>query len=150
MRIESYEAVMAVNLRAAAIFAQAYARDRVSRGIAGSIVNISSLSSSKGFAAHAAYCASKAGLDGMSRVMANELGPHGIRVNCVNPGVTLTELAAEAWSAPEKSAPMLGRTPLGRFAEVGEVAELVAFLLSDRSRMITGTTNLLDGGFSAA
>lgn len=149
MQVESYQAVMDVNLRAMMVMSQAYARHRIEQGGGGAIVNVSSLSAFKGFADHAAYCASKAGMDGMSRVMANELGKHGIRVNCVNPGVTLTALAAEAWSAPDKAAPMLSRTPLGRFAEVDEVADLVAFLLSDRSGMITGTSQLIEGGFSA-
>ena len=150
MQVESYESIMAINLTAPLFLSQAYARERVKAGRPGAIVNLSSLSAQKGFHAHAAYCASKAGLDGATRVMANELGPHGIRVNSVNPGVTLTELAAVAWSAPEKAGPMLSRTPLGRFASPDDVAQLVAFLLSDRASMITGTTNLLDGGFSAA
>jgi len=96
-----------------------------------------------------AYCASKAALDAITQVMALELGPHRIRVNSVNPIVTLTPMADKAWSDPAKSAPMLARIPLGRFAQPGEVAAAIAFLLSDDAAMIHGTTLTVDGGFSA-
>ena len=79
--------------------------------------------------------------------MANELGPHGIRVNCVNPAITLTAMARKAWSDPEKAAPMLSRMPLGRFIEPEEVAEVVLFLLSDRASMINGVSMPVDSGF---
>ncbi len=131
MKDESFDTVQAINVRAAAIVAQVFARDLIRRSAPGAIVNVSSISSFLGFRDHAAYCASKGALDGLTRVMANELGPHRIRVNAVNPGVTMTELARAAWSAPEKGGPMLARTPVGRFAETGDVAETILFLLSD-------------------
>lgn len=83
----------------------------------------------------------------MSRVMANELGPHGIRVNCINPIVTMTELAARAWSDPAKSGPVRDRIPVGRFGETGDIAEVIAFLLSDASAMMNGLALPIDGGF---
>lgn len=146
---ESFDMLMAVNVRAPMIISQAYARACIARGVGGAIVNVSSISAFTGFADHAAYCASKAGLDGMSRVMANELGKHGIRVNCVNPGVTLTDMARKAWSDPVKSGPMLSRMPLGRFIEPEEVADVVLFLLSDRAAMVNGIAMPLDAGFGA-
>ena len=145
--VEAFDHLIAVNTRAPMIVAQEYARHRIAAGGGGSIVNVSSLSSLTGFIDHAAYCASKGGLDAMSRVMAHELGPHGIRVNCVNPAVTLTAMATKVWSEPEKSAPMLSRMPLGRFIEPDEVAEVVLFLLSDRASMVHGIAMPIDAGF---
>ncbi|NKX74720.1 SDR family oxidoreductase [Rhodobacteraceae bacterium R_SAG3] len=142
-----YEAVLGINLRAALITCKAFARARVAVGGGGAIVNITSIAGHRGFAEHLCYAASKAGLEGASRVMAKEFGPHGIRVNCIAPTITLTELAVEAWSAPEKAQPMMVRHPAGRFAEVEEVAASVALLLSEGSAMITGAVLPVDGGF---
>lgn len=147
--VDAFDKLMAVNTRAPMIVSQEYARDRIARGLGGSIVNVSSVSSFIGFADHAAYCASKAGLDGLTRVMANELGRHGIRVNAVNPTVTLTPMAIKAWSDPAKSAGMVGRIPLGRFATPEEVAEVVLFLLTDAAAMLNGIAMPIDGGFMA-
>lgn len=149
MRDESFDQVQAVNVRACAIVSQVFARDLVRRKAPGAIVNVSSISSFLGFRDHAAYCASKGAMDGLTRVMANELGREGIRVNSVAPGITLTELARVAWEAPEKGGPMLARTPLGRFAETVDIAEVVLFLLSDASAMLNGVTLPIDGGFLA-
>jgi NAD(P)-dependent dehydrogenase (short-subunit alcohol dehydrogenase family) len=98
---------------------------------------------------HGAYCASKAGLDALTRVMAVELGPRGIRVNAVNPTVTLTPMAEKAWSDPEKSSQMLARIPLSRFVQPEEVAQTIAYLLGDEARMINGVSLAVDGGFLA-
>ncbi|KQT69647.1 MULTISPECIES: SDR family oxidoreductase [unclassified Aureimonas] len=147
MKDESFDLIQAVNLRATAIVSQVVARSLVAARRPGAIVNVSSLSSFLGFRDHAAYCASKGGMDGLTRVMATELGPHGIRVNAVNPGITLTDLARVAWEAPEKGGPMLARTPLGRFCETGDVAEVVCFLLSEKSAMLHGLALPVEGGF---
>ncbi|MBY6006167.1 SDR family oxidoreductase [Salipiger bermudensis] len=144
-----YEAVMGINLRAALITCQEFARKRVDAGGGGAIVNITSIAGHRGFAEHLCYAASKAGLEGASRVMAKEFGPHGIRVNCVAPTITLTELAAEAWSDPVKSQPMMVRHPMARFAEADEVAETIAMMLSDDAKMMTGAVVPVDGGFLA-
>ncbi|MFT4001182.1 MAG: SDR family oxidoreductase [Rhizobium sp.] len=144
-----YEAVLGINLRAALICCQEFARARLSAGGGGAIVNITSIAGHRGFQDHLCYAASKAGLEGATRVMAKELGPHGIRVNAVAPTITLTELAVEAWSDPAKSAAMMVRHPLNRFAEVEEVAQAIALLLSDDSAMVTGAVLPIDGGFLA-
>ena len=145
--VQAFDLVHAVNTRAAMIFAQEFARSRIGLGGGGAIVNVSSLSSFIGFDDHASYCASKGALDAMSRVMTNELGSHGIRVNCINPIVTMTELAARAWSDPAKSEPVLRRIPISRFAETIDIAEVIAFLLSDAAVMMNGLSISLDGGF---
>lgn len=148
IKVESFDSLIAVNTRAPLVVTQEYARDRIASGLGGSVVNVSSNSAMKGFVDHAAYCASKGALDALSRVMANELGQHGIRVNCVNPAITLTAMARLAWSDPEKSAPMLSRMPLGRFIEPDEVAEVVLFLLSDAASMVNGVSLPIDAGFA--
>ncbi|QDC10019.1 SDR family oxidoreductase [Oceanicola sp. D3] len=144
-----YETVLGINLRAALVCAQAFAHARVAAGGGGAIVNVTSIAGHRGFAEHMCYAASKAGLEGASRVMAKELGPYGIRVNCVAPTITMTELAAEAWSDPAKSEPMMVRHPVGRFAEVEHVARAIATLLGPDSEMVTGTVLPVDGGFLA-
>jgi len=136
-KVESFQHLYNVNVIAAAIVAQETARNMIERGIKGSIVNVSSLSSWIGFEDHAAYCASKGALDGLTTVMANELG------RCV----TLTPMAVKAWSDPAKADPMLARIPLGRFIEPREVAETIAYLLSDKASMINGVALPVDGGF---
>ena len=143
----SFDRIMAVNCRAPMIVAQEYARDVIARGARGAIVNVSSISSFIGFADHAAYCASKGALDGLTRVMANELGRQGIRVNGVHPVVTLTAMADKAWSDLAKSGPMLARIPLGRFVQPDEVASAIAYLLSDAAAMVNGINLPVDGGF---
>jgi L-xylulose reductase len=145
--VESFDEVMAVNARAPLIISQEYARDLIARGRNGAIVNVSSVASFLGFADHAAYCASKGALDGLTRVMANELGRKGIRVNGVHPVITLTPMAVKAWSDPAKSDPMLKRIPLGRFVEPPEVAAVIAYLLSDDAAMVNGVDLPVDGGF---
>jgi len=144
-----YETVLGINLRTALICAQDFARARIAAGGGGAIVNVTSIAGHRGFQDHVCYAASKAGLEGATRVMARELGPHGIRVVALAPTVTMTELAAEAWSDPAKSQPMMARHPAGRFAEADDVARAIALLVSDDACMVTGSVLPVDGGFLA-
>ncbi|MDA8250798.1 MAG: SDR family oxidoreductase [Rhodospirillales bacterium] len=148
-RAESVRGVLDVNLITPLFLAQAVAGDLIARREPGAIVNVSSLAAQIGIQDHAAYCASKAGLDALTRVMALEFGPHRIRVNSVNPVVTLTPMAELAWSDPQKAGRMLNRIPLGRFVQPAEVAEAVCFLLSDAAAMVNGVALNVDGGFRA-
>ena len=109
---------------------------------------VMSIAAWNGFTNHAAYSASKGAVDGLTRVMANELGPHDIRVNAVNPGITLTALAALAWDDPVKSGPMMSRTPRGKFGTPEEVANVFAFLASDDASYINGAVISVDGGMT--
>ena len=143
-----WDITLNVNLRAPALVSKAAARVMIERG-GGAIVNITSQSGLLGLELHAAYCASKFGLHGLTKVMAAELGPHGIRVNAVAPTITLTPMGAKVWGDEAKAAPMKSRIPLGRFAYPKDVADAVLFLVSDAASMINGDILILDGGFTA-
>ena len=149
-KAESFDRTMSVNVRAALIVSQVVARGMIARGKGGAIVNLSSQASMVGLADHAAYCSSKGALDQLTRVMAIELGPHGIRVNSVNPTVTLTPMGEMAWADPVKRAAMMAKIPLGKFATPADVAQVVVFLLSDWAALIHGAALPVDGGFLAA
>ena len=146
---ETFDWLMNVNTKAPMIIAQECARGMIKRGHKGAIVNVSSMASFQGVPEHTAYCATKGALDAMTRVMAVELGEHGIRVNTVNPVVTLTPMAIKAWSDPAKAQSMLSRIPIGRFVEPEEVADTILYLLSPRASMVTGSSITVDGGFRA-
>jgi L-xylulose reductase len=146
---EAFDQIMAVNVRAVLIVSQVIARGMIARGQGGAIVNLSSVASSRALRDHTAYCTSKGALDQLTRMMALELGEHHIRVNAVNPTVTLTPMGEMAWGDPAKSGPMLARIPLNRFARPIHVAQVVAYLLSDQADMVHGAIIPIDGGFLA-
>ncbi|MEX3930753.1 SDR family oxidoreductase [Paraburkholderia phymatum] len=145
----SFDSVMNVNARGAALVARHVARGMIDAKRSGSIVNVSSQAALVGLDDHLSYCASKAAMDAITRVLCVELGPHDIRVNSVNPTVTLTPMAVKAWSEPAKRDPALQAIPLKRFAQPREVAEPILFLLSDAASMISGVTLPIDGGYTA-
>ncbi|XP_077482108.1 L-xylulose reductase [Stigmatopora argus] len=138
-----------VNVKAVLNVSQIVARGMIARDSRGSIVNVSSQASQCALKNHTVYCATKAALDMLTKMMALELGPHQIRVNSVNPTVVMTEMGRRGWSDPEKAKTMTSRIPLGRFAEVDEVVNSILFLLSDKSTMINGVSLPVDGGFLA-
>ncbi|MDA3919085.1 MAG: SDR family oxidoreductase [Salinisphaera sp.] len=145
---DQIDAVFYTNARAAAVAARAAARGMIEHGRPGSIVNVSSQASLVALDDHLAYSASKGALDAITRALCVELGPHNIRVNSVNPTVTLTAMARKVWSAPEKRDPMLAAIPLGRFAEPSDVVGPILFLLGDAARMISGICLPIDGGYT--
>ena len=147
---EEFARVQRINLHGPMMLGQAVAQRLVAAGKPGAIVNITSTSTRLAGPEQASYCASKAGLDGLTRAMAVGLAPHGIRVNAVGPGPTLTGMAADALAAnPDAFAPIIARTPIGRFAQPSEQASVAAFLLSDDASFITGETIYADGGRTA-
>lgn len=145
----SFDRVMGVNARGAVLVAKHVARGMIDAKRAGSIVNVSSQAALVALDDHLSYSASKAALDAVTRALCIELGPYGIRVNSVNPTVTLTPMAVQAWSDPVKRDPALMAIPLRRFAESDEVAAPIMFLLSDAASMISGVCLPIDGGYTA-
>lgn len=145
----AFDQVMTVNVRAAAMVAASVAKAMIGEGVKGSIVNVSSQASLVALDDHLSYCASKGAMDAMTRVQCGEWGKYGIRVNSVNPTVTLTPMAQMAWSEPSKRDPALAAIPLGRFAETSEVAAPILFLLSDAASMISGVSLPIDGGYTS-
>ncbi|KAJ2946013.1 hypothetical protein O0L34_g4933 [Tuta absoluta] len=145
----NFDETMIVNTKAILNVSQVVAKKMIEKGIKGSIVNISSQAAKAALRDHVAYCASKGAVDSMTRVMALELGAHGIRTNAVNPTVIMTDMGRRVWADPAKSQPMLDNIPLGRFGEVPEVVNTVMFLLSDGASMINGVQLPVDGGFLA-
>lgn len=145
--VHDFDEVMAINVRAALVVSQIAARNMIARGATGSIVNVSSQASKVGLVDHTSYCASKGAMDQLTRVMCVELGPKGIRSNCVNPTVVMTAMGRLAWSDPVKAEPMLSRIPVGRFAETEDVVNAILYLLSEKSGMCNGVMLPIDGGF---
>jgi NAD(P)-dependent dehydrogenase (short-subunit alcohol dehydrogenase family) len=115
----------------------------------GSILNISSMASQYGLPFVIAYTASKSAIEGMTRAMAVELSPEGIRVNCIAPGFIKTNMSSVALDKdPERKKKVLARTPLGRLGRTEEVANAAYFLVSDEASYITGVVLPVDGGNS--
>lgn len=144
---EEWNRVLDVDLDGVMYACQAEHELMAARG--GSIVNIASMSGhivNRGVT-HAAYGAAKAAVIHLSKALAVEWATAGIRVNSVSPGYTLTEMTR--LNPPEVNAGFASQTPLGRLAEVEEVAEPVVFLLGERASFVTGTDLLVDGGFCA-
>jgi 2-deoxy-D-gluconate 3-dehydrogenase len=143
-----WDATMTTNLRGAFFLAQAVGRQMLDRGH-GRIVNVTSQSALVALHDHAAYCASKAALGMLTKVLALEWGPRGITVNAVAPTVILTPLGERVWGDPAKGGPMLAKIPVGRFGLPADVAGVVAFLASDHAALINGETIAIDGGYTA-
>lgn len=112
------------------------------------IVNVSSLASTRSFAGHSAYSATKAALDSLTKSLALELGPKNIRVNSVNPTVILTEMGRQNWNDPKKAGPLLNHIPMKRFGEVEEVVKSIIYLLGNESSYVNGHQLFLEGGYS--
>jgi NAD(P)-dependent dehydrogenase (short-subunit alcohol dehydrogenase family) len=145
---ERWDRILAINLSGAFHTMQAAAR--VMKGRGGSIVLTASTNSYDGEARLAAYNASKAGLLGLVHTAANELGPYGIRVNAVCPGLIRTRLTERHFSSPEVLRDYFRHIPLGRGGFPEEVANACAFLASDLASYITGATLFVDGGQMAS
>jgi NAD(P)-dependent dehydrogenase (short-subunit alcohol dehydrogenase family) len=145
-----WDAVLGTNLRGAFLMGQRVARAMAETG-GGSIVHVASIDASGADGPYASYNASKAGLLGLSRTMAMELAPHGIRVNCVSPGFTHTEMTEVAVS-PEQMDYLVNRfdrVPMRRLVKPEEIAAAVAFLASDDASAITGIDLTVDCGLTA-
>ncbi|SFJ92391.1 3-oxoacyl-[acyl-carrier protein] reductase [Bosea sp. OK403] len=145
---ESWEAVIGVNLSGTFYSCQAVGRRMVARG-RGAIVTIGSISSLGGQSGRAHYCASKAGVVGLTRDLAIEWGSYGVRVNSIGPSATDTPMIRAGIPENFVSGVMEDRTPLGRLAQPEEIANVCLFLLSDLSSYVNGSLLMADGGVTA-
>jgi NAD(P)-dependent dehydrogenase (short-subunit alcohol dehydrogenase family) len=145
---EVWDTMMAVNLRAPFRLMRAAAPHLTARK--GSVVNVSSVNGLRSFPGVLAYCVSKAGVDHLTRCAAIEMAPLGVRVNAVNPGVTVTNLHRRSGMGEAQYAAFLERSkethPLGRPGHPDDIAALILFLASDRAGWMTGETIPIDGG----
>ena len=146
---KGWDALIRANLTHLLLCTQRVARAMVSHELGGSVVNITSIEGTRGAPGFAAYAAAKAGVINLTQTAALELAPHGIRVNCLAPDITLTEGLLEM--AGEMGTTRLGEiVPLGRAGHVDEMAGAAVFLASDLSSYVTGQTLHVDGGTDAA
>lgn len=144
--VATIDRLLDVNLRSALLCSKWYTRARLGAREPGSVVSISSIIGVRGYSGLAAYAATKAGMLGMTRALARELGPRGFRVNAVLPGYLETELSASL--SRRQLGQIRNRTPLGRLGTAADVTPLVLFLLSDASAFITGQEFVVDGGIT--
>src|SRR5580658_2060474 len=146
---EDYDRITTLNLRAAFFVAQAVARRMVEAGRKGSIIHISSQMGHVGGAQRTVYCMTKHGIEGLTKAMAIDLAPHGIRVNSIGPTFIETPLTAPFWQDKAFLADTVKRIKLGRLGQVEDLMGAVVFLASDAAALITGSTIVVDGGWTA-
>ena len=146
LSLEAWDKTIAINLKGTFLVCQAVGRHMLAAG-AGAIVNMASQAATVALDQHVAYCASKFGVVGVSKVLAAEWGGRGVRVNTISPTVVLTELGRKAWDGPRGDA-LKELIPMGRFAYPNEIAAAAVFLASDAAGMITGADLLIDGGYT--
>ena len=148
-RPEDFDAVMAVNWRAAHFAAREAAAHMIATGTRGSIITVSSQMAHVGGIDRTVYAASKHAVEGMTKSMAIEWGPHGIRINTVCPTFVRTPLTEQTFSNPERVRWIEQKIKLGRVGEVEDIMGAVLFLAGDASALVTGTSLLVDGGWTA-
>lgn len=146
---EDYDAAMGLNLRAAYFLTREVARGLIAAGKFGSLINVSSQMGHVGGPDRAVYCANKHALEGMTKAMALEWAPKGIRVNTLCPTFIRTPLAEQTLAIPERRDWILSKIKLGRVGEIEDLMGPVVFLASDASAMVTGTHLIVDGGWTA-
>jgi NAD(P)-dependent dehydrogenase (short-subunit alcohol dehydrogenase family) len=146
---QDYDAITLLNQRAAFFVAQAVARRMVQAGRGGAIIHVSSQMGHVGGARRTVYCMSKHGIEGLTKAMAIDLAPHGIRVNTIGPTFIDTPLTRPFWNDKAFHADVLRRIKLGRLGTVEDLMGAVVFLASDAAAMVTGTALVVDGGWTA-
>jgi 2-deoxy-D-gluconate 3-dehydrogenase len=144
-----WDGVIALNLRGIFFLSQALARHMVERRCEGRIINIASILSFQGGVRVASYAASKHGIVGLTRAMANELAPHRITVNAIAPGYMETDNTEALRLDQQRSAQILDRIPIGRWGKPDDLATAAIFLASPGSAYVTGTVIPVDGGWLA-
>ncbi|MEI9910881.1 MAG: SDR family oxidoreductase [Bacteroidota bacterium] len=145
---EEFQQVITTNLCSVFAISREVVKEMLKKG-SGSIINISSMAAQYGLPKVIAYSASKTAIDGMTRAMAVELSPKGIRINAIAPGFIETAMTAKALNSdPERKQKVFGRTPMGYMGKPDDIGEAALFLASDAARYITGVVLPVDGGNS--
>jgi len=144
--LDDFQKVIDINLTGTFVALQRAAQGMVKNNIQGSIVNMSSINAQVAIPSIPAYCASKGGVMQLTKSAALSLAPHGIRVNAVGPGSIDTAMLAGVSADPEAMKKVMSRTPLQRIGTPAEVANVVAFLASEKASYISGETIYIDGG----
>lgn len=143
---QSIEEIIRVNLTAPLVLSKRYVRARLKARKPGNIINVSSIIGIRGYAGLASYASTKAGLDGMTRSLARELGSKGFRVNSILPGYMETDMSKSLGSLQKNK--IINRTPLGRLATIEDITPVIKFLISNDSKFITGQSIVVDGGIT--
>jgi NAD(P)-dependent dehydrogenase (short-subunit alcohol dehydrogenase family) len=149
VKVEDFDAIFALNVRAAFFVAQAVARRLLEAKRPGSIINISSQMGHVGAARRSVYCASKHAMEGFTKAMAIELAPHNIRVNSLGPTFLETPMTRPFFENKAFRDEVLGKIKLGRLGQLDELTGAIVFLASDASSLMTGSALVLDGGWTA-
>lgn len=144
--VQAWDLTLAVNLRGTFLMCQSIGSHMLTRGC-GRIINMASQAATVALDEHVAYCASKAGVLGLTRVLASEWAGRGVTVNAISPTVVLTDLGRKAW-AGARGDRFAQQIPTGRFAFPDEVAALALYLASDAAAMVNGADLLMDGGYT--
>src|SRR6478609_3490065 len=145
---EEFQQVITTNLTAVFSISREVVKNMLQNG-GGSIINISSMAAQYGLPKVIAYSASKTAIDGMTRAMAVELSPKGIRVNAIAPGFIITDMTAKALNTdPERKQKVFARTPMGYMGKPDDIGDAALFLASDAAKFITGVVLPVDGGNS--
>ena len=147
--IEDFDAIFALNVRAAFFMAQTVALSLIERRLSGSIVNISSQMGHVGAARRTVYCASKHAMEGFTKAMAIELAAHNIRVNSIGPTFLETPMTRPFFENKAFREEVLSKIKLGRFGRLDELTGAIVFLACDASSLMTGSALMLDGGWTA-
>jgi len=145
---EEFDRILLTNVKAVFSLSREVVKTMLPHG-SGNIINISSMASQYGIPKVIAYTASKSAIEGMTKAMAVELSPKGILVNCIAPGFIATDMSAKALNSDaERKQKALGRTPLGRLGEPGDIGDAALFLASEQAKYLTGVVLPVDGGNS--
>lgn len=146
---QDFDDIMGLNVRALYFTAQAVARGMVQAGRGGSIINMSSQMGHVGAPTRTVYCASKWAVEGMTRAMALDLAPHGIRVNTIGPTFVETAMSGAFLKDDAFKSTVLSKIKLGRIGHVDDITGAIVFLASDASALMTGASMVIDGGWTA-
>lgn len=146
---DDFQKIQLTNVTAVFTMSREVVRSMVERKLAGCIINISSMAAQYGLPKVIGYSASKTAIEGMTRAMAVELAPKGIRINCIAPGFIVTDMSSTALNNDQdRKQRAMARTPMGKFGEPADIGEAAFFLASDGAKYITGVVLPVDGGNS--